>query len=273
MGETTLTIHASLPALVAIFAQAELDVREAFRLVRGAEDRLNDAFTLHHYLTIRVDTGGRDSWTNIEKTIQTMRRKGWEAISERLELKRALSIAAAAALEKHLDEATALPAITEESVWIFAERWGGNIEASFNEAVREVYDWLRPRSRGSHGAGRFVTNSLFELGERVVLTGMVKVSRSDTGHFQVVYSMSAHLTALERVFLTLDGQGMRTKSYRSDIENAIASTGTDGRGATDYFEFRACKNGHLHLRFKVSGLLADFNARAGGAILKPSTAL
>lgn len=123
-----------------------------------------------------------------------------------------------------------------------------------------TYDWLRPRARTPGTAGVYVTNSLLEVGERVILKGVVQRNRS------VHHADEHRLTSLERVFLVLDGKGGHTKSYYSDLQNAINA---QPRGETEYFRYRACANGTLHLAFKRADLLAEFNKRAAGAVLRP----
>ena len=116
------------------------------------------------------------------------------------------------------------------------------------------------------GPGQYKTNNLYEVGERVILTGLIR-----DGSTYVDYRDRPKLVSLERVFLWLDGQGGRTKNNRSELEEAIDAAPWEGRAETTYFELRKCRNRNIHLRFKRKDLLAKFNAIAGGAVLKPTT--
>jgi hypothetical protein len=120
-------------------------------------------------------------------------------------------------------------------------------------------------------AGEYKTNqrnARWELGERIVLTSVVSKCWIRKGRFDVRDHSSQRLSALERVFLALDGAGMTGRGYYSDLEVAIKTVEKGGRGRTALFEFRACGNGSLHLRFLRADLLAAFNRVAGGRRLR-----
>jgi hypothetical protein len=74
---------------------------------------------------------------------------------------------------------------------------------------------------------------------------------------------------LENVFTALDGNGQIAKRYNSVLEDAICSA-PGGVGETDYFNFKAHRNGNLHISFRRRDLLARFNQIAGGARLRPA---
>lgn len=82
------------------------------------------------------------------------------------------------------------------------------------------------------------------------------------------YRRNAEATALEKVFLALDGKGMVTRTHHSDLYQAIVECGEDGIGETDYFAFRCFKNGNLHLTFKRPDLVRRLNQIAGGKRLR-----
>ena len=93
---------------------------------------------------------------------------------------------------------------------------------------------------------------------------MIDRDNAKRGKYRVRYDKSQQqLQTLENVFIALDGKGITGNGYRSDLENAIHAS-EDGTGQTEYFDFRAYKNGNLHLLFRRSDLLAELNRRAGG---------
>lgn len=277
-GES-LASRTTVRQLVAVFQRAEADIRVAFGQLAAAEKALNDTFTLGapSYRSIRIETDachhGQD-YANPEPTIEKLRRQAWQTIAERLEIKRAMSIEAAAKLDKHLEGGTPEP-ITEATVNAFVLRFAQNLDEMFEAAVVEVFDWLRPHA-GTFRDGYKTNqkNGRYEVGERLVLTGMVELTWGGRGRFSIRYgygaaaSPSARLTALWNVFSMLDGKGIGEKTYRSPLENAI-ETSPDGKGSTLYFDFTAHKNSNLHLHFTRSDLLKRFNQVAGGRRLRP----
>ena len=64
-------------------------------------------------------------------------------------------------------------------------------------------------------------------------------------------------------------KGQINKSHYSALHDAIVATPiTSGKGETEYFEFRAFRNGNLHLKVRRLDLLERFNALAGGKRLR-----
>ena len=266
-----LAMHSTVRQIVAAFEAAEADVRAAFAAIVAAEERLNMSLGLVGEMAtdrIRVDASGRynDRFNMPDETIKKMARGTWEHVVERLELRRFMSIKRWEELQKQLKEDD-LPAITEANVTAFARGHLAQARGMLKEAVDEVFEWLRPR--GHTRTGQLKTNTEMEVGERVILGYTVERAYSGKG-FKVHYHRSQHVTALENVFNALDGQGEISKAYQSALETAIAAI-PDGTGETPLFEFRACKNGNLHLRFKRLDLLARFNQVAGGTRLRPGT--
>ncbi len=63
-----------------------------------------------------------------------------------------------------------------------------------------------------------------------------------------------------RRFLLLDGKGV-IREHRGPLYRAIEES-QDGRGQTDYFKFRCCKNRNLHLEMKRLDLVKQLNLLA-----------
>ena len=178
-------------------------------------------------------------------------------------------MARAAELDQRLEKGD-LPEPTIEAVASFGAFYQEQAGEMVRERVREVFDLLRPP--GSH----YKTNTEFEIGPRVILSHVI--SSGWTHPFKVSYgsgygaSPSARLLALETTFQMLDGRGTVAKTNNGLLVDAINVCGKDGRGSTEYFAFRACKNGSLHLAFRRLDLLAKLNRIAGGKNLKPGEA-
>jgi hypothetical protein len=137
-----------------------------------------------------------------------------------------------------------------------------SIAEMHDEAITEVFNWLRPPY------SRHKTNSKFEIGERVVIASMVKTEYG--GGFGISYGFSSQrLQALENVLNALDGQGLTSKHHYSAVQISVQESKAS-EGETPLFNWKAFKNGNLHLRFKRLDLLAKLNAKAGGLNLKPA---
>lgn len=80
------------------------------------------------------------------------------------------------------------------------------------------------------------------------------------------YTKKPHLQSLDTIFHLLDGRGIPTESHYGPLVSAIEAE--DGKiGETEYFKYKCFKNGNLHLEFKRSDLVDEFNLRCGDRTL------
>lgn len=266
VNSDALVRRASVADLVRAFQESADVVRTAFAMLHAAEEKLNATFRLSGHSGVDITPAGdRCVRFDAERAVERMKRDAWNVIVDRLELWRVLSDEHAKKLRHELERGT-LPEITEENVHAFARSYLDRLPELLTEMVVEVYEWLRP-CEGTVRS-KYKTNSLLEVGVKVVLTGMVERAFMGAG-FRVRYHSEQRLRALENVFTALDGRGQIGKRYNSILQDTIDKA-PEGRGETDYFRFRACKNGNLHVEFRRRDLLARFNQIAGGAHLKPT---
>lgn len=265
MTASDLTKAATVEEMVEAYQDACRRVRSAFRLIGEAEDGLHGAFELggHRYTWVHCD--GYESRAirheQIDEVIARIRRRAWVAVFERLELKRFMSIKAVKDWEREAeDNWRNLPELTPENIRSYTQHQLARVEDYFQEAVVEVFEWLRP------WRNTYKTNSLEEIGPRVVLENVICTDKFKIKPYPVNYHRTQNLTALENVFSALDGKGNINKRNRSLLQDAIEAS--NGKGETEYFEFRAFKKGTLHLRFKRLDLLKRLNEIAGGKNLK-----
>lgn len=257
--------------LIASFTDAEARVRQAFAMIDDVEQALGRAFLAtgrESRFNVYIDRN-HVAWDNVTWTIDRMRRDAWRVIVERLELRRILSIKRWEQMEKALNN-DEVPPITAETVENFVLRWTAEAPKLIEEAIVEVFEFLRPgehTQRADYKTNQ--KNARLEIGERIVLTGMVERGWHGKG-WRANHYRQQHMTALENVFRALDGAGTASPHYQSDMANAIEKAGADGRWTTKYFEGRCFKNHNLHLRFLRLDLLREFNKRAGGARLRPA---
>lgn len=272
-GQDDLARRQTIRDLVAAYSGAVEKFHTAYTLIADGEQLINAAFNLaqtdHHAITLR----GR-RWEaavcDPATVLENLRRDVWRAVVDRLEIRGMLSIHRAAELDDQLEKGE-LPELTEEAVWGFANALLARLPEMLEEAVQEVFEFLRPR--GGSRAGKLKTNSEFEVPRRVILDWMVEIHGFSGHPFHVAYGRGnerdpeKRLTALDNVFSALDGRGQIQKGYRSELTEAINAS-PDGTGETRYFRFRACKNRSLHLEFKRVDLLDRFNQIAGGRRLR-----
>lgn len=256
----------TIPELVAAWREAEAVVRLSFRTLVEAEQRINAVYTLNGSYPIRVTASryhpNEIDFKDIDSALERMARDCWGTIVAKCELHRMMSIQRAHELDEQLKKGE-LPPITEENVANFIQGCLDNLPKMLEEAVGEVFDWLRPCHTD------YKTNSKLEIGPKVVLTYMVEEGYGGES-FRLNYNKSQHVMAMENVFSALDGKGQIAKANRSALETAIGASGPSGRGETPLFKFRAFKNRNLHLEFRRLDLLKRFNMIAGGRNLRPA---
>lgn len=262
-------VHSNIATLVAAFAQAEADTRRAFALIVAAQAQVSAVFTPGEKDGIRIDATGygyHDNFDDPDRAVEVMARQAWRVIVDRLELRRAMSIARWERLQRQLEKEK-LPPITEANVEAFVEDCMSNLRDMLGEAVSEVFEWLRPRR------SEYKTNSELEIGRKVVLSRIVDRKHEWTGPgFRVDYDRQQNLIALENVFNAIDGKGQVGREHYSQLQRAIEASGAAGRGETELFRFRVFGNGNLHMEFRRLDLLTQFNQIAGGRRLRPKAA-
>lgn len=261
---TDLTKKATAADMVRAYENATAKILESFRLAEEARTELEAAFKLGSPIGFSItDSYGRVNFDRPEETLERVRREAWECIVDRLEVRRAMSVARAKELDEQLKKGE-LPEITVESINRLGLSYLGQLDEMLAEAVGEVFDFLRPTER-SYSA-RYKTNDRVQVGRKVVLAGWIEPGWS--GGFRVHHYRQQDVRALENVFTALDGRGSIGKTHGSVLADAIGAE-KSGRGQTEYFAFKAFKNGNLHLEFRREDLLKRFNAIAGGRRLRP----
>jgi len=259
--EKELIPYSTVAELVSVWLDSEKKIREGYKLLRDAEQALKDVFKD----TYRFDLMKREyTLSDVDKTINDVKIDIWRELIQKMGLRRVLSVEKAKRLDKYiqegkLEDGSPLPDITEESIMSMMKSFTANINDFLEEAVVEVFGFLRPRH------GNYKTNKKFEVGKRVILSNRVH-SRYRQFGYTVNYYYDAELRALDNVFHLLDGAGS-VKTYRGPLIDAI-ETSEYGQGETDYFKFKCFKNCNLHIEFKRLDLLNKLNKVAGGANLK-----
>jgi hypothetical protein len=257
---TNVAVRETLPTMIATYNLAIKDIEAAYQTLEDAQKRLRAVFLdVPGYNFCCNDRNSSDVGKKASDEInKVIKKDAWRIIVEKMELRRLLSIQRRDELDKQIHDGE-LPDLTEANVMALFETSAANVQNYVEEAIKEVFEWLQPCN------GKYKTNSEYDLGKRVVMSYMVEKGYN-RGKYRVNYRREKYLTALDSVFLAMDGKGT-IKGYGGDLFQAIADS-QDGTGSTQYFKFRAYQNGNLHIEFLRPDLVARLNAVAGGARLK-----
>lgn len=259
-----IIVPQTVAEMVATYQKAEKDIRIAYELLEQSKQRLCAVFGDTHFH--RFDTIRRDNWLNGKKgadeTMLHIKKDAWTVLAEKMELRRTLSIKAREELDKQLQKPADLPEVTEANIWSMWEKTVKDFGKNISDAVKEVYNWLRPRG------DRFKTNSQFKVGRKVVLDGIV--SCYSPGYYSMSSYYDQNLTALENVMMIMDGRGT-IKTYHGPLYDAMYQAVQDRAWnqlrETEYFAFRLFKKGTAHIEFKRLDLVDKLNKIAGGDML------
>lgn len=179
----------------------------------------------------------RCSWRRIIDMMQVHKltsNKRWKEIQERL-------------YDRQADD---MPPITEQEIVSMYQAYAENAGSIFAEAVKEVWDYLRP---GKSRFDNYKTNSPDRVGEKVILSGIL--DHLWKGNLKVSYYHEKELSNVDKVFHALDGNSaeyLRT-GYRSNLVDAINESPVEGK--TKYFSWKGYQNGNLHLTIKRMDLV------------------
>lgn len=255
----------TLTELVNAWRKAKGEIEQGFALLVVAEEGLKAAFKPESY---RFDLSRQDrkyrNYKHPEELMDELKKDVWRSLVDRMELRRVLSVKRTAELETQLDTGEGLPEIDEVQILAMMEGTFNNVPQLIAEAVRETYEFLMPRR--SSPSGTLKTNSQWQVGKRAIVYCLDCDKWISTP--RVNYHYQPNLTAVDNVFHALDGKGT-VKTHRGPLIDAIEAIRVFGaEGETDYFKFRAYRNGRLHLEFKRQDLVDQLNLVAGGGKLR-----
>lgn len=257
--ETALIPRVTIAQIASNFRENFNRLDELFELEEMINATSTMGLSIHAY-----GRGHRSDRVNLDDAKKALTLNTWRELIGKMEIRRILSIKKAEELDKQLDTGEGFPEINEENIVGMMRGMIADADRFIEEAILEVYDWIRPWSerRAEH-----VTNekNRWQLGAKIILAGHL-----EEGGARVNYYRQKHVTAMDNVFHALDGKPPVTTHY-GPLYDAIYQN-PDRKGETDYFKFKCFSNGNLHIQFKRLDLVARFNAVAGGARLKDTAA-
>jgi hypothetical protein len=254
INEPNGIVHRHSPEHIAgVYQDAVKNIREALQKVAGELGRINEVFGSDSCIYFETR---HLNFADCSDEIKAMDRRAWRRVVDIAGVRRVLSVRKAEEMDTQIERGD-LPPLTAESIRSFIADSAANAGQYLAESVKEVHGWLRPTN------DRYKTNSQFDIGERVVLTGMVRPGLT-AGKFQISYwaGASQRLRALQNVFSMLAGSQPK-ETHHGALGDAIEAC-QEGKGETEFFEFRCFQNGNLHLRFRRMDLVERLNAIAGG---------
>ncbi len=224
--------------------------------IKKITDGMNKAFVSEHdYRTFGISLEYYRESVTPEKLVKLWTREAWKCIVRKLQIRDLMGVKRREEFDKQMDKGE-LPPINAETIYGVILGLVGQAEDFARDAVREVFDFLRPWNNAHK------TNKKFYVGKRVIMTYQV-----NTGYdrkWKVQYNREQRLTALDNVFHVLDGKGI-IREGRPPLINAINSLETSKNlGETEYFKFRCYRNGNLHVEFKRIDLVKQLNQVATG---------
>lgn len=248
--DTYMKAEYKVKLAAASLEQAEASLKAAFGETGGSYFALDSIFRSHGFDT-----------SNIEPVLSELRRQTWQALVSLIGVKRMMSVKRSEEIDQKLRHGKMEP-INLETVTAMVNASFGSIGEFLDEAVKEVFDYLRPTRNV------YKTNDVFVIGPKVIIAYAVE-RRYCGGGFQVHHFRQSLLTAMDNVFHLLDGKGT-VKTHNGPLTDAIYDAAEDAAGETTYFKFKCFKNQNLHLEFKRLDLVEKINAKAGGMNLRPS---
>lgn len=266
--ETELIPRETAAAMITAYKQETERIQAAYAMLDTAKANLESVFG-DHYSTFDPTIGTYHHRVEVTDVLKRIKGEVWKALIDKLGIKKFMGLKRAEELSRNLHDPDKLPEIELETVYSMMTTLAQNAGDFTREAIREVFDDLRPYVDG-YSMNQYKTNqknAREHIGPKIILTGMVE--NNYHGGFRVSYRREDRLIAMDKVFHTLDGHGgPMNDSYRSPLIDAINTSGNEGKGATPYFKFKCYHNGNLHIEFIRRDILQRFNAVAGGAALK-----
>jgi hypothetical protein len=270
-GDTKVSKRETITRMVEIYQQEHARIKRAYENLCSAEKKLESVFGEEYADFKKFPDNSSASMREAGVVLRKLKCKAWRAIVNRLQVRKLMSVKRWTELDKKLDDHKKMPKITIQAVADLMATYEQNAMTFIEEAIREVYDDLRPHDgyRGSQYKTN-QKNAKYLIGGKIILPNKVHIRHvgDDETSFTVDYDDEQLLISLDWVFAHLAGFKI-ADGYKSPLVDGI-NTAPGGVVETDFFKAKCYINGNLHLEFKRLDLLTKFNAVAGGANIMPA---
>jgi hypothetical protein len=249
----------NLSAMVDSYEASCRDIDQAFALLKLAGKRMESVYGRGFDCVYLV------RYHNTAKEVKDqIKKEAWKTLLDRLEIKKIMSIEDLEKTYRSFEKIESIPEINIANLTEITIGLLENVPEYSKRLVEEVYKILMP---GNNNYDKYKTNKKNArrfLGKKVILVWMVEIGYD--GKYIVKYHAEEQLTAIDKVFYALDGNGI-PGGYKSSLVDAINLTSIkDGIGETEYFRFWCYQNGNLHIEFKRHDLVDKLNQIAGNGI-------
>lgn len=267
--DTGLSAKIKATDLVTAYLEAMEITRQAYADLDRAKKILDAAFGDGSYsmdvLPDKYVYGGIEK--AFEKVNDHATRNAWRHIINLVGVRQIMGRKQIDAMDTNLEHGKVEP-LTMENVRQLVDGLAQNSPEFAYEAVKEVFDFLRPGAADYDHYKTNAKNARYELGTKVVIQRAVEVGFGGykNQNYKVSHWRNQELTSVDRIFHLADGKSMSAANcYNSPLIDAIQTTPTyDGKGQTAYFKFTCYQNGNLHLTFLRPDLVTKLNRAAGG---------
>jgi len=242
--------------------------RQLMTAVQEIREAFPGSYRSHKTFECTIEVCGKTDDVEIRRE---MKRAAWAILIGKLGLHRVMSTRKRAEMDEAFgnvkrqsktDPIDGFPEITPEAMLEVLTGYANSAQEFLTESIEEVYRWLKPSQRDDYKTN---VKNRWKLTPKVILSYALRDS-SYMKNYGISYSDETQrmLHALDNIMHLLDGRGIPHEHYGPLITaiNATPVSG-NGRGETEYFRFRCCKNRSLHLEFRRPDLVQEFNVQCG----------
>jgi len=259
--QSELIKPSTLAQMVEAYAIAVDNIEVHYRALALAEKQLEEAFmgSDRYSAHMNIVYGRYWEWKDPEVFIEEMklkiRKSAWSKVIDHIGAKNFLTTERIEKMQDNIEDGK-IPEFTLPNVMQVLLELRQELPGLVDEVCKDAFGILTP---GKYRDNKLKTNSGFRIGAKVILKGYVyEWGVGGVAKFHVQQGgYETRLMTIEKAFRLLDGKGV-PKDYRSDIASMIWSNPEDS-GETEYFKYKAYRNGNLHLEFRRIDLVRKIN--------------
>jgi len=250
-----LVTRPTAKAMAAAYETACRKIDNAFAEISEAKKLLKMAFVTPEQYVSSFIPYKFDMWS-ADDIKKEMKKACWYRILSLLELPAFMPTAKKRKLEKQIEEGD-VPEPSEVTILSFCKNIYDNLEHLFDEMAEETCQWLQPGAWDEYKTNRA---SRFEISQKVIKDFVIDTSY---GFVRLHGHGEENIQILDNVFHLLDGKGAAKAPNNAVTAIKQAIKEKKWECETQYFCFKWYKKGSLHIKFKRTDLLREFNKRVG----------